>query len=111
MSSSFPDRSQIGLGLEWVGLETLTRGASKKTVERVFQLAVCKLQNPIDHSLWSNCDRVSNRSLVVVQETRMVFHTRLLQISIFQLLESNKQKVSLEKKLHSIVFDGMLILL
>ena len=25
-----PDRSQIGLGLDWVGLESLTRGASPK---------------------------------------------------------------------------------
>ena len=30
VSSSFPDRSQIGLGLDWVGLESLTRGASPK---------------------------------------------------------------------------------
>ena len=28
--SSFPDRSQIGLGLDWVGLERLTCGASPK---------------------------------------------------------------------------------
>ena len=26
--SGCPDRSQIGLGLDWVGLESLTRGAS-----------------------------------------------------------------------------------
>ena len=48
----------------------------QKTVERVFQLAVVRLLNPIDHSLWSNCDRVSMRSLVVVEETSMVFHTK-----------------------------------
>ena len=30
VSSGFPDRSQIGLGLDWVGLESLTRGASPK---------------------------------------------------------------------------------
>ena len=28
--SGFPDRSQIGLGLDWVGLEKLTCGASPK---------------------------------------------------------------------------------
>ena len=30
VSSGFTDRSQIGLGLDWVGLENLTRGASPK---------------------------------------------------------------------------------
>ena len=30
VSSGFPDRSQIGLGLDWVGLESLTHGASPK---------------------------------------------------------------------------------
>ena len=69
----------------------------QKTVERVFQLAVVQLQNPIDHSLWSNCDRVSMRSLVVVEETNIVFHTILLQFSIFQLLECNRLEVSLEE--------------
>ena len=49
----------------------------QKTVERVSQLAVAQLQNPIDHSLWSNRDRVSMRSLVVVEEIRMIFHTKL----------------------------------
>ena len=29
-STGFPVRSQIGLGLDWVGLESLTRGASPK---------------------------------------------------------------------------------
>ena len=51
----------------------------------------------IDHSLWSNCDRVSMRSLVVVEDTSIVFHTRLLQFSIYQLLEYNKLEVSLEE--------------
>ena len=45
----------------------------------------------------SNCDRVSMRSLVVVEETNIVFHTRLLQFSIFQLLECNKLEASLEE--------------
>ena len=27
VTSGCPDRSQIGLGLDWVGLESLTRGA------------------------------------------------------------------------------------
>ena len=69
----------------------------QKTVGRIFQLAVVQLQNPIDHSLWSNRDRVSMRSLVVVEETCMVFHTKLLQSSIFQLLECNKLEVFLEE--------------
>ena len=30
VTSGFPDRSQIGLGLDWVGLASLTRGASPK---------------------------------------------------------------------------------
>ena len=51
------------------------------------------------------------RSLVVVEETSMVFHTKLLKSSIFQLLECNKMEVFLEELLHSIVFDRMLILL
>ena len=37
------------------------------------------------------------RSLVVVEELSMVFHTKLLQSSIFQLLESHKLEVSLEE--------------
>ena len=41
------------------------------------------------------------RSLVVVEETSMVFHTRLLQFSIFQLLESNRLEASLQESLHS----------
>ena len=69
----------------------------QKTVERVSRLAVVQLWNPIDNSLWSNCDRVSMRSLVVVEETSMVFHTKLLQFSIFQLLECTKLEVSLEE--------------
>ena len=68
----------------------------QKTVERVSRLAVVQLENPIDHSLWSNCDRVSMRSLVVVEETSMVFYTKLLQSSISQLLEYNKLEVFLE---------------
>ena len=50
----------------------------------------------MDHSLWSNCDRVSRRSLVVVEETSMVFHTKVLQFTIFQLLECNKLEVFLK---------------
>ena len=76
---SITDWIGFGLGLDWVGLESSTRGELlQKTVERVFQLAVVQLYNPIDHSLWSNCDRVLMRSLVVVEETNIVFHTRLL---------------------------------
>ena len=58
----------------------------QRTVERVFQLAVVQLYNPIDHSLWSSCDRVSMRSLVVVEETCMISHIELLRSSISQHL-------------------------
>ena len=37
------------------------------------------------------------RSLVVVEETSVVFHTKLLQSSIFQILECNKLEVFLEE--------------
>ena len=43
----------------------------------------------------SNRDRVSMRSLVVVEETSMVFLIKLLQSSISQLLEYNKLEVFL----------------
>ena len=36
VSSGFPDRSQIGLGLDWVGLESLTRGAFSKRLLNEF---------------------------------------------------------------------------
>ena len=39
-STSFCVRSQIGLGLDWVGLENSARGASP---EQIFQLAVVHL--------------------------------------------------------------------
>ena len=42
-------------------------------------------------------DRVSMRSLVVVEEIYIVFRTRLLQFSIFQLLECNRLEVFLEE--------------
>ena len=37
------------------------------------------------------------RPLVVVEETNIVFHTRLLQFSIGQLLECNRLEVFLEE--------------
>ena len=43
-----------------------------------------------------NRDRVVMRSLVVVEETCMISHTKLLQSSISQLLEYNKLEVFLE---------------
>ena len=51
------------------------------------------------------------RSLVVVEETNIVFHPTFLQFSIFQLLKYNGLEVSLEESLQSIAFDKMLILL
>ena len=98
----------IGFGLGWFGRFS-TRCFSKKTVEQAFQLAVVQRWNPIDHSLKSNCDCVSMRSLVVVEETNIVFLTTFLQFSIFQLLKYNGLEVFLEEKLHSIVFDRMSI--
>ena len=65
-----------------------------ETVEQFYRLAVVQLQSPIDHSLWSNRDRVVMRSLVV-EETCMISHIRLLQSSISQLLEYNKLEVFL----------------
>ena len=53
---------------------------SQKTVERIYRLAVVQLLNPIHHYLKSNHDRVSMRSVVVVEVIRMIFHTKLLQI-------------------------------
>ena len=55
------------------------------------------IYNPIDHSLWSNHERVTMRSSVVVEETRMCVHSKLLQSSIFQLLECNKLEVFLDR--------------
>ena len=65
-------------------------------VERFYLLAVVQLSNPMELSLWSNRDRVAMRSLVVVEVTCMISHTRLLQSSISQLLECNKLEVFLE---------------
>ena len=92
--------SPIDHRLVWVlvGLvgRTLHVELLHKTVERVYRLAVVQLWSPIDHSLWSNRDRVAMRSLVVVEETCMISHVRLLQSSISQLLEYNKLEVFLE---------------
>ena len=68
-----------------------------KTVEQLYRLTVVQLLNPLEHSLWSNRDRVSMKSLAVVEETCMISHTRLLQSSISQLLEYNKLEVFLEE--------------
>ena len=96
VSSGFPDRSQIwiGFGLGLFG-KLNTWCFSKRLLNEFSNWLLFNCKNPIDHSLWSNCDRVSMRSLVVVEETSIVFHTRLLQFSIFQLLECKKLEVSL----------------
>ena len=86
----------FGFGLGWFG-EFNTWCFSKRLLNEFPEWLLFNCRNPIDHSLWSNCDRVSMRSLVVVEETNMVFHTKLLQFSIFQLLECNKLEVSLEE--------------
>ena len=69
---------------------------STRLLNEFYLLAVDQLWNPMELSLWSNRDRVSMRSLVVVEEIRMIFHTKLLQSSISQLLECNKLEVFLE---------------
>ena len=46
VSSDFPDRSQIGLGLHWVGLESLTRGASPKDCWTSFPTGCCLTAEP-----------------------------------------------------------------
>ena len=61
-----------------------------ETVEQFYRLAVVHLYSPIHHSLWSNRDRFAMKSLVVVEETCMISHIRLLQSSISQLSECNK---------------------
>ena len=50
------------------------------------------------------------RSLVVVEEIRMIFHTRLLQSSISQLLEYGGLEVFLGGLLRSIASDRTSIL-
>ena len=106
-----PQVSPIDHRLVWVlvGLvgRTFRVELLHKTVERVYRLAVVQLWNPIHHSLRPNRDRVVMRSLVVVEEIRMIFHTKLLQSSISQLLEYNKLEVFLVGKLHSIESDRM----
>ena len=52
------------------------------TVEQLYRVVVVQLQNPIELSLQSEPDRVVMRSSVVVEETCMISHIRLLQSSI-----------------------------
>ena len=96
----YPQVSPIDHRLVWVLVGLVWRILHVEllhtTVERVYRLAVVQLQDPIHHSLWSNRDRVSMRSLVVVEEISMIFHTKLLQSSVSQLLEYNKLEVVLE---------------
>ena len=67
--------------------------------EQLLLLAVEQLLLPVVDQL-SNSIPLSNRdvarSLVVVEVTCMLFHTRLLQSSISQLLECNKLEVFLQ---------------
>ena len=46
VSSGFPDRSQIGLSLDWVGLENSTRGASPKDCWTSFPTGYCSTVEP-----------------------------------------------------------------
>ena len=85
----------------WIGLawKNQIEVFLQETGERVSRLVVVVVQvwNPIDYSLWFNCNRVSMRSLVVVEETNIVFQTTSLQFSIFQLLKYNGLEVFLEE--------------
>ena len=46
VTSGFPDRSQIGLGLDWVGLESLTACASPKHCWASFPTGCCSTVEP-----------------------------------------------------------------
>ena len=46
VSSGFPDRSQIGLGLDWVGWESLTRGVSLNDCWTSFPTGCCSTVKP-----------------------------------------------------------------
>ena len=88
MSSSRPDLSRIGLGVGWVGWKNF---ACRATSPCCCRAVVEQLSNPILLSI-----RASVRSLVEVKVTCLLFHTKLLQSSISQLLEYNKLEVFLE---------------
>ena len=111
MSSGFLDRSQIGLGLDCVGLESLTRGASPKDCWTSFPNGCCSTVEPNWSfpllQLWSCLNEIfgggRRDKYGLSYKTSPVFKS-------FNL-ECNKLEVSLEEKLHSIVFDRMLILL
>ena len=95
-SASFSVRSQIGLGLDWVGLEDSARGASPSDCWTNFPIGRCSTVKP-DLFLYSNWDRASKRSSVVDEETSIAFHTISLHFSIFQLLQCNGLEVFLEE--------------
>ena len=46
VSSGFSYRSQIGLGLDWVGLKRLTHGASPKDCSTSFPTGCCSTVEP-----------------------------------------------------------------
>ena len=111
VSSSFPDRSHIGLSLNWVGLESITRWPSPNDCWTNFPTGCCSTVEP-DWSFplaqsWSFFKEIF---LVVVEETNIVFHTTSLHFSIFQLLQY-RLEVPLEEWWCSILFDRTLILL
>ena len=88
---------RLVLGLVGLVGRTLRIELLLETVKQLCLLAVDQLSNPIALSLWSSRDRVVMRSLVVVEETCMISHIRLLQSSVSQLLEYNKLEVFLER--------------
>ena len=96
MSSRFPDRSQIGLGFGWVSWENVACWTSPQDCRSILPTGCCSIVEPNSSFFWSNRDRVVMRSLVVVEETCMISHLRLLQSSISQLLECNKLEVFFE---------------
>ena len=94
VSTGFPVRSQIGLGLNWVGLEDSARGASSKDCWTSFPTGCCSTVEP-DWSfplvqLWSCFNEILGGGRG--DKYRLSYN-----ISIFQLLKYNGLEVFLEE--------------
>ena len=91
MLSSRPDLSRIGFGVGWVDWKNVACLATSPSGCRTTSpLVVEQLSNPILLSI-----RASRRSLAEVEVTCLLFRIRLLQFSVWQLLEYNKLEVFL----------------
>ena len=95
-----PQVSPIDHRLDWVLVGLVWRilhvELLHKTVERVYRLAVVQLWSPIHHSLWSNCDRVSMRSLVVVRRQVWSFIQNFSSLQSFNFWNAISWKCSLK---------------